>query len=77
MLVGVRDDMRFQVEVNDPPIEGNKPITVWWSNHEWSDLTHEEARELYEALQDALGERGTFRLTPAQSEAIRHMGEEE
>ena len=62
-----------KVERSDDPV---RPITIWWSNHEWSDLTIDEARTLYEALQDAVGDRGTFRLSPLQVEAIKKMGVE-
>mgnify|MGYP001569848284 CR=1 FL=1 len=31
-----------------------RPFTIWWTNHEWSDMTVEEARRLFDAMGRAL-----------------------
>ena len=67
--------MSIRVERNDTQIPNMKPITIWWTNHEWSDITIEEAEALFEALGDVLGRRA-FALTDEQVMKIRAMGKD-
>ena len=67
---GAGGEMTIRVDTSNPS-DPLHPITIWWTNHEWSDLTIEEARALYEALRVAVLDRSSLRLSQSQIEAIQ------